>query len=107
MGNLALDLGLGGAASGALGLGTLQVASRDPALVEFGTAGYSRAVGTHNSSLISRVDLLGATRGFLSTLTALATATLLGEEGGEPGVVDEVDGSGECAQENEVKEDAD
>ena len=80
---------------------------RNPRLVvSLGTAGDSRAVSTNNADLLGRVDLLGATRGALGALAALAATLLLREESGDPGVVDEVDGTGEDTSKNEVKEDA-
>ena len=79
----------------------------DPALiVGLGTGGDSRAVSADDGNLVGRVDLLGSTGRLLGALAALATALLLGEEGGDPGVVDEVDGSSEGAQEDDVEEDA-
>lgn len=78
---------------------------RNPALVvRLGTRSDSRAVSTNDSNLVSGIDLLGATRGLLSALATLAAAFLLGEEGSDPGVIDEVDGSTESAEENEIKE---
>jgi hypothetical protein len=87
------------------------VVGRDPRLVVGsttgqGTAGDSRAVSTDNADLLGRVDLLAATRGALGTLTTLAATLLLGEEGGDPGVVDEVDGTGKDTAEDQVEEDA-
>lgn len=79
---------------------------RDPALVVLGAGSDSRTISTNNSNLLSGVDLLGALGGLLSTLTTLATTLLLGEESSDPGVVDEVDGSSEGAEEDEVEEDA-
>jgi hypothetical protein len=105
--NLGLGLQLGGTAADALSLRALKVRHGDPALVVgLGTRGDSRAVGADNSNLVGGVDLLGATRRLLGALAALATALLLGEEGGDPGVVDEVDGSSESAQEDDIQEDA-
>jgi hypothetical protein len=67
------------------------VGHRDPTLViGLCARGDSRAISTDNSDLIGGVDLLGLARGPLRALAALATTLLLGEEGGDPGVVDEV-----------------
>jgi hypothetical protein len=105
--NLGSGLGLRGAATDALGFRALQVRRRNPALViGLCAGGDSGAVGTNNSNLIGRVDLLGAERRLLRALATLAAALLLGEEGGDPGVVDEVGNSAEDAQNNEVQEDA-
>lgn len=102
---LGLDLGLGGAAADALGLGALEVLDGDPGLVvDLGT-GDGRAISANNGDLLGGVDLLGAGGRLLRALAALATAPLLGEEGGDPGVVDEVNGSAESAEEDEVEED--
>ena len=78
----------------------------DPALVVLGASGDSRAVSAHNTDLLSGVDLLRALRRLLSALATLAAALLLGEEGGDPGVVNEVYSASEGAEENKVKEDA-
>jgi hypothetical protein len=80
------------------------VRSRDPALIVLCTGGDSWAISANNSDLLGGVDLLGALGGLLSTLTTLAAALLLGEEGGDPGVVDEETGTSEGAEEDEVKE---
>jgi hypothetical protein len=81
--------------------------SWDPALiVGFSTRGDGRAVGTDNSDLVGGVDLLGATGRLLGALATLATALLLGEEGGDPGVVDKVDGSGKGTKDDKVQENA-
>ena len=81
----------------------------DPALVEstsLRAAGDSRAVGTDNGNLVGGVDLLGLAGGTLGALAAFAAAALLGEESGDPGVVDEVDDAAEGGEEEEVEEDA-
>ena len=96
-----------GARCNTLGLRARQVVGRDPRLiVGRGTAGDSRAISTDNADLVGRVDLLGTARRALGTLAALAATLLLGEESGDPGVVDEVDSASESAEENEVEEDA-
>lgn len=79
---------------------------RNPALVVDLGARDGGAISANNGNLLGRVDLLGATGGLLRALATLASATLLGEEGGDPGAVDEVDGSGEDSEENKVEEDA-
>lgn len=90
-----------------LGLGSLQVVRRNPALVVgLRSGGDSRAISANNADLIGRVDLLGPSRRALGALTTLSATLLLREEGGDPGVVDEVAGSGEDAKEDEVEEDA-
>jgi hypothetical protein len=105
--NLGPGLGLGGAATDALGFRALQVRRGDPALVVGLCAGRdSGAIGTDNSNLVSGVDLLGAERRLLCALATLTAALLLGEEGGDPGVVDEVGDSAEDAENNEVQENA-
>ena len=103
---LSPGLDLGGAAADALGLRALQVRSRDPALIVLRAGGDSRAISANNSDLFGGIDLLGALGGLLSTLTTLAAALLLGEEGGDPGVVDEETGTSEGAEEDEVEEKA-
>lgn len=80
--------------------------SGNPGLVVLRSGRDSRAISTDNSDLLSRVDLLDASGRLLSTLAALATTLLLGEEGGNPGIVDEVNGSTERSKEDQVQEDA-
>jgi hypothetical protein len=78
----------------------------DPALVvRLRTGGYSGAISTHDSDLVRGVDVLGPSGGLLGALAALATTLLLGEEGADPGVVDEVAGATESAEDDKVKED--
>lgn len=79
---------------------------RDPALIVLGARGDSRAISTNDSDLLGGIDLLGALGRLLGALTTLAAALLLGEEGGDPGVVDEVHGSSESTEEDEVEENA-
>ena len=81
----------------------------DPALVEstgLCAAGDGRAIGANDGNLVGGVDLLGLAGGALGALAALAAALLLGEESGDPGVVDEVDDAAEGGEEEEVEEDA-
>lgn len=81
--------------------------SGDPALIICLCArGNSRAIGTHDSDLIGGINLLGAAGGLLGALATLAAPPLLGEEGGDPCVVDEVNGSAECTEEDKIQEDA-
>ena len=80
---------------------------RDPGLVVGGsTAGDSRTIGTDNADLLGRIDLLGTAGRALGALAALAATLLLGEEGGDPGVVNKVDGTSKDTAEDEVEEDA-
>lgn len=81
----------------------------DPALVESTSlcaAGDGRAISTNNGNLVGGVDLLSLAGGALGALAALAAALLLGEESGDPGVVDEVADAAEGGEEEEVEEDA-
>ena len=83
--------------------------SRNPALVETASlraAGDSRAVSTDDGDLVRGVDFLALARRARGALAALAAATLLGEESGDPGVIDEVDDAAEGGEEEEVEEDA-
>lgn len=85
------------------------MAGGDPALVEatsVGAAGDSWAVSANNRDLLGGVDLLALAGGARGALTALAAAALLGEESGDPGVVDEVADAAEGGEEEEVEEDA-
>ena len=107
--NLQSLLTLRPAATHAPRLRALQVCGGDPALVEstgLCAAGDGRAVGTNNGDLVGGVDLLGLAGGALGALAALAAALLLGEESGDPGVIDEVDDAAEGGEEEEVEEDA-
>lgn len=81
---------------------------RDPArIISFRTgSGDGGTVSADNGNLLGWVDLLGAAGRLLRTLTTLAAALLLREEGRDPGVVDEVDRAAEGAEENEVQENA-
>jgi hypothetical protein len=107
MGELDLGLGLGSAATNALGLRALQVGCGDPALVVCLCArSNSGTVSTNDGDLVSRVDLLGSQRRLLRALATLAATLLLGEESSDPGVVDEVGNAAEYAENDEVQEDA-
>lgn len=99
-------LDLRSTAADTLSLRALQMRGRDPALVVLGAGSYSRTISTDNGNLLGGVDLLGALGRLLGALATLAAALLLREEGGNPGVVDEVDGSSEGAEEDKVEEDA-
>ena len=90
-----------------LRFGPLQMSRRDPTfVVRLGATRHSRAIRTNDTDLVGRIDLLGAAGGFLGALAAFAAATLLGEEGGDPGAVDEITGAGEGGEEEEVEEDS-
>jgi hypothetical protein len=107
MAELDLGLSLGGAAANTLGLRALQVGCGDPALVvRLCARSNSGTISTNDGDLVSRVDLLGSEGRLLRALATLAAALLLGEESGDPGVVDEVGNATEHAEDNEVQEDA-
>ena len=79
----------------------------DPALiVDLGSGGNSWAISANNSNLIGGIDLLGTAGGAFGTLAALPAALLLREEGGDPSVVDEVDGATKDGEEDKVEEEA-
>jgi hypothetical protein len=83
------------------------VGRRNPALVVgLRARGDSRTISTNNGDLVGGVNLLASTGGPLRTLAALATALLLGEEGADPGIVDEVAGAAKGAEDDKVEEDA-
>jgi hypothetical protein len=85
------------------------VSGGDPALVESTSlcaASDGRAVGTNDGNLVSGVDLLALAGGTASTLAAFAAAALLGEQGSDPGVIDEVADAAESGEEEKVEEDA-
>jgi hypothetical protein len=107
--NLQSLLALRPAAANAPSLRALQVLGRDPALVESTSlcaAGDSRAVSTNDGDLVGGIDFLALAGGARGALAALAAAAFLGEEGGDPGVVDEVADTTEGGEEEEVEEDA-
>jgi hypothetical protein len=83
------------------------VCSGDPARIEsLRATGDSGSIGTHNGNLVSGIDSLASTRGLLGTLAALSSTLLLGEEGRDPGLVDEVECSGKGTEKDKVQEDA-
>ena len=90
-----------------LRLRPIDVMRRDPTLiVGLRTRRNSRTIRSQDAHLVRRINLLGAASGALSTVAAFASTRFLREEGGDPGVVDEVACSGKDGQEEEVKEDA-
>jgi hypothetical protein len=104
---LGLGLGLGSTAAHAFRLGTLKVRGRNPALIiGLCARGHGGAVSTNNGNLVGRIDLLGLARRHPGALTTLAVALLLGEEGADPGVVNEVDSSAKGTEDDKVKEEA-
>lgn len=105
--HLRSGLSLGGSATDALRLGALKVGCGDPALViRLCARGNGGAIGADNGNLVSGIDLLGSERGLLGALSTLTTTLLLGEESGDPGVVDKVRNATENGKDNKVQEDA-
>jgi hypothetical protein len=81
----------------------LQVRRRNPALVvSLCARGDGGAVSADNGDLVGGVDVLGALGRLLRALSALAATLLLGEEGGDPRVVDKVGDSTEDSEDDEV-----
>jgi len=100
------DLSLWGSAPDALRLRTLQMLRGDPALVIGLSSGCdSRVVSTNNTSLVGWVDFLATAGRCFGALATFTTTALLREEGGDPGVVDEVDGSTEGCEKDGIEED--
>jgi len=64
------------------------------------------SISTNNGNLLCRINLLCALCRCLGPLSAFATALCLWEEGFDPSAVDEVAGSGEDGEQEDVKEDA-
>jgi hypothetical protein len=96
-------LSLGGSAADALGLRALQVRRRNPALVvSLCARGDGGAVSADNGDLVGGVDVLGALGRLLRALSALAATLLLGEEGGDPRVVDKVRDTTKDSEDDEV-----
>lgn len=80
---------------------------RDPALiVGLSARGHSWAILADDGSLISRVDSLGTAGRLLRALSALATASLLREQSGDPGDVDEVASPAKACGQEQVEKDA-
>ena len=78
---------------------------RDPALVvRLRTTRHRWPISSNDRYLIGGVDFLGLPGGALGALAAFPAAALLGEERGDPGAVDEVEGAGEGGEEEEVEE---
>lgn len=97
-------LGAGLGLAGALdlsGLGAVDVVGGDPVSVVGGGGGNSRAGSLLNSGSLSTLGRAGGT-----LLGGLAALALLGEVGGDPDGVEEVDNSSKAGQEEEVEEDA-
>jgi hypothetical protein len=87
------------------------VVLRDPALIirllGLSTSSNSRSIRTNDRDLVLRShSLLGATGRTLGALATLSAALGLWEQGFDPGLVDEVESSGEGGEEEEVQEDA-
>lgn len=82
----------------------IDMMGRDPALIiRLRTTRHSRSIGTQNPDLLTRIHLLGPMSRLPGPLATFALAALLGEEGRDPSVVDEVEGSheGDCEEEVE------
>ena len=78
----------------------------DPALVIGLSSGCdSRVVSTNNTSLVGWVGFLATAGRYFGALATFTTTALLREEGGDPGVVDEVDGSTEGSEKDGIEED--
>jgi hypothetical protein len=87
------------------------VVLRDPALIVcllgLSASGHSRSICTNDRDLVLWSNsLLGATRGTLGTLSTLPATSGLWEESLNPGLVNEIEGSSKCGEEEEVQEDA-
>lgn len=89
---MTVHLFLGSTALGTLSIGSVNVMLGDPALIVLASdgGGIGNGLGLEGLAGLLGSRLLGG----------------LGEEGLNPGLVDEVDGSGESASEDEVEEDA-
>lgn len=69
----------------------IEVSCRDPALiVSFSTRSHRRSIGSDDRYLVRWIHLLRLAGRLLGSLGALATATLLWEESGDPSAIDEV-----------------
>jgi len=80
---------------------------RDPALVICRCLRcHGRSIGSENGDLISWINLLRLAGRFLGAFAALASTALLGEEGADPGAVDEIACASEGSAKKKIKEDA-
>jgi len=77
----------------------------DPALVIGLSSGCDSRVISTNTSLVGWVDFLATAGRCFGALATSTTTALLREEGGNPGVVDEVDGSTEGCEKDGIEED--
>ena len=78
---------------------------RNPTLiVGFCTRCHSWTISSNDRDLIRRVDLLRLTRRFLGPFAAFAAASLLWEKCSDPRAVDEVTGTTEGSEQEEVQE---
>lgn len=78
--------------------------SRNPAFVVcLRTTSDSWTIGPRNSYLVGGIHFLSSER-LSGAFAALAATGFLREEGGDPGVVDEVEGAEEDSEEEEIEE---
>jgi hypothetical protein len=104
---LNLCLSLWCTAADSLRLWPLQVLRRDPRRIKsLCTRGHSRPISANNGGLLSWINAFRALCGCFGPLAALAAALRLWEQGFDPCAVDEVDGTREDGEEEEVEEDA-
>ena len=104
LGALCLALSL---ATGLALLWLIDMVGRDPALiVSLGTRSHSRSIGTQDRDLVIGINVLRRAARLLGSLTALAAALLLREQCRDPRAIDEVDGTHEAGEEEEIQEDA-
>lgn len=79
---------------------------RNPALVICrGFRGHRWSIGSNDGDLISRINLLRLAGRFLGAFAALASTALLGEQGTDPGAVNEIACASEGSAEKEIEED--
>ena len=106
------DLCLSGLASGlgaalhSPGLWPLEVVLWDPALVVSRRGGGNGgAISADNADLLGWIDFLGSLGRALCALATLTASLLLGEQGGDPSLVNEIAGTSKSASEDKVEED--
>lgn len=84
----------------------VDVMCRDPAfIISRCFRSHRWSVGSNYRDLITRINLLRLSRGFLGTFAAFASTAFLGKEGSDPGAVNEIACSSEGGAEEEIEED--
>ena len=87
-----------------LSLRFVDVVRRDPAfIISFRARGYRRTVGSYNRNLVRGINFLRLARRLLGPFAAFASATLLWEQGANPGTVYEIACASKGSSEEQVE----